>query len=110
MIVCDKQVSFLRYTVDDGVRLRHHPHNDKHTAYQDPALFSEHYYPEVKTECVQNENILVAVRSMEKLRNKLSSICDSLIVQRFDGRVDGMDIDRRQWVIVSSLRTRKPTR
>jgi hypothetical protein len=101
MIVYDKQVSFLRFCVDDGTRMRFHPHKDKHKTYLDPALFAEHYYPEVKTNCKQSENTLVAVRSINKLRNRVRSISDSLDIQRFDGRLIEKRIEGRQWIILS---------
>ena len=100
-IVYGGQVSFLRFNVNDGERLRYHPHKEKHTAHLDPALFSENYYPEVKTSCRQAENTIIAIRSIEKLRNKVKSISDSFDVQRFSGKVAEYEINMRKWVVLS---------
>lgn len=101
MIVYDKQVSFLRFNVDAGDRMRHHPHKNKHTDFLDPALFSEGFYPDVKTDCMQNENTLIAIRSINKLRNKVAHISDSLDIQRFDGEVNQYNSNGRQWTVLS---------
>ncbi len=100
-IVYENQVSFLRFNVDDGEKMRHHPHKDKHTAYLDPALFSETHYPDVKTSCRQEKNTLIAIRSIEKLRNRAKSISDSFDVQRFTGEIHEFKIKERQWIALS---------
>ncbi|MBN2853449.1 MAG: hypothetical protein JXQ23_12005 [Clostridia bacterium] len=99
--VYQKQVSFLRFYVDDGKRIRCHPHKDKRISYLDPALFSENYYPEVMTACKQKDNTLITIRKMAKLRNKVKSISDSLDIQRFDGKVLEFNIQNRHWVVLS---------
>jgi hypothetical protein len=98
MIVYDKQVSFLRFKVDDGTRMRNHPHVNKKVAYLDSALFAESYYPEVKTSCYQKDQTLIAFRSINHLRNKVKSIHDSLDVQRFDGKVFEYNTNQRKWI------------
>lgn len=101
MIVFQKQVSFLRFYVDDGNRIRCHPHKDKHSSYLDPSLFSESHYPEVMTVCKQKDNTLIALREITGLRNSVKSIGDSLDIQRFDGEILELYIDGRQWVVLS---------
>ncbi len=101
MIVYDKQMSFLRFNVDSGDRMRHHPHKNAHADFLDPALFSESFYPDVKTDCKQQDNTLIAIRSINKLRNRVGSISDSLDVQRFDGAVNEYNSNGRKWVVLS---------
>lgn len=100
LIVYGGQVSFLRFNVDDGERMRHHPHRDKHRDYLDPALFGESFYPDVKTRCFQRDNTLVAFRSMEKLRNRARLITDSLDVQRFTGTAHELAVKGRRWTVL----------
>lgn len=100
-IVYDKQVSFLRFNADCGDRKRNHPHKDKHRDFLDPSLFSESYYPDVKTDCSQCNNTVIAIRSINKLRNRVKSISDSFDVQRFDGEVIELDARGRKWIVLS---------
>lgn len=101
MIVYNNQVSMLRFNVNDGKKFRHHPHKEKHIAYLDLALFSESYYPEVKTACSQKNNTLITIRSINNLRNNVKSISDSFDIQRFNGDVSEYNVNNRQWVILS---------
>jgi hypothetical protein len=100
-IIYGEQVSFLRFNVNDGGKMRHHPHKVKHTAYLDPSLFSEPYYPDVITNCVQADNTIIAIRSIEKLRNKARLISDSFDVQRFDGDILEVEANGYKWVALS---------
>ncbi len=98
IIVYDNQVSFLRFYVDEGERIRCHPHKDKHSAFLDPSLFSESYYPEVKTACRQNGQTLVVFRSINNLRNKVSHIMDSYDVPGFTGECKTFFAKERKWI------------
>ena len=89
---------FLRFYVDDGERIRCHPHKDKHSAFLDPSLFSESYYPEVKTACRQNGQTLVVFRSINNLRNKVSHIKDSYDVPGFTGECKTFFAKERKWI------------
>ena len=98
VIVYDNQVSFLRFYVDDGTLIRCHPHKDKHTAFLDPALFKESFYPEVRTSCRQSGQTLVVFRNLNGLRNYAEHISDSFDVQNFVGRWVRYSVNDRIWL------------
>ncbi|MDX1358472.1 MAG: hypothetical protein R3232_06555 [Clostridia bacterium] len=98
-IVYGHGVSFLRFYVDDGKRIRCHPHKNKHDTYLDPALFSETGYPEVRTVCYQSGQSLVAIRSMRGLGNKAAEISDSMDFPVFDGEIIERTVNGRKWFI-----------
>lgn len=82
------QTGYLRFGVQDGETLRTHPARDYHTAYLSSGLFSEKYLPAVRTNCTQNENVLVATRTIEKVHNYAEMIEDAWVVHHFHGRVE----------------------
>jgi len=99
-VVYGHGVSFLRFYVDDGKRVRCHPHKNKHDTYLDPALFSESGYPEVRTTCFQNGPSLVAIRSMAGLGNKAREISDRMDFPGFDGTVFEKEVFGRKWFVI----------
>lgn len=95
-VVYEAQTSYLRWRVNTGKNMRYHP---KHN-YLSPALFDESHYPDVKTNCDQNNNVCIAVRSMRKINNSVSEISDELFVPRFydyDIQLVEINTNERQW-------------
>lgn len=82
-----EQMGYARFRVDDGQILRTHPAYDRHSAYLSPALFGDAYLPAVRTSSTQNENALVAVRTMENVCNHVKLIADEWVIHRFRGEV-----------------------
>jgi len=95
-VVYEAQTSYLRWRVNTGRNMRYHPKYN----YLSPALFDENHYPDVTTNCVQNNNVCIAIRSMRKINNFVSEISDELFVPRFnkyDIQLEEINVNDRQW-------------
>ncbi len=97
----DGQVSYARWSVDDGHTIRTHPAESYKTAYLMPALFRQRPYPQVRTYAAQSEYALLAVRTLENVRQPAAEIADEWIVHRFEGRpVEVAGGDGRLWQVL----------
>ena len=79
--------SFLRFQTSSGGARRSHPAVNKHEAYLSTKLFEGENIPDVRTECAQNGNLLLAVRSVEHIANAVSTVSDEWVAPRFTGRM-----------------------
>lgn len=103
-LVEEHQVSFLRFTVQEGGRFRSHLAGGYHHAYLNPALFREECLPEVATACAQKEHVLIVQRYMAGLANSASEIADEWFIQRFTGKVHRLGGNNRlKWTSTASV-------
>jgi hypothetical protein len=95
-----QQVSFLRWHVQDGERIRTHPAKYKQI-YLDPALFGETWYPDIQLRSAQQENAMLVVRSMSSVNNRTEEIADEWIVHRWTGELYNQpDSTGRSWTVL----------
>lgn len=100
--VKDKQVSYLRWYVDEGESIRTHPTHDFHGGYLSPALFKESIYPDVQTVSSQRENAALVLRSMNRVNNQVKELADEWVVHRFDGVLETIATEAggRMWHVL----------
>lgn len=81
----DEQISYLRWFVREGDKVRSHPAKSYGENYLSSALFREAYYPDIQLRSVQHENVLMVVRSMSGVHHQFSELADEWMVKRFKG-------------------------
>ncbi|MBP1964910.1 hypothetical protein [Paenibacillus aceris] len=100
LAVLGHQVSYLRWHVHDGEKERTHPASYA-SAYLGPALFQETWYPDVQLRSVQNDHVVLAVRSMSRLHNEACEIADEWVVPDWNGNTGvALGADGREWTIL----------
>lgn len=95
-VVNEELAGYLRYYVNTSKTIRTHPARDYATAYLSPALFEEDYLPKMVTTCVQKENVLIAVRSAEKINNVVSELIDEWVLHHWQGEV----VYHKDWLLL----------
>jgi hypothetical protein len=97
-----KQVSYLRWYVDEGESIRTHPAFDYHGGYLKPALFKESIYPDVQTVSSQRENAALVLRSMNRVNHQVKELADEWVVHRFDGALESIatEAGSRLWHVL----------
>ncbi|WP_438444337.1 hypothetical protein [Gorillibacterium sp. sgz5001074] len=100
--VREHQVSHLRWFVDNGEGVRTHPMENYHVGYLKPALFLEPIYPDVRTRSSQSGALLLVVRSMDRLNNRVAELADEWVVPRFGGEVLTLTTEAgtRTWTVL----------
>ncbi|WNR42819.1 hypothetical protein [Paenibacillus roseipurpureus] len=94
------QVSYLRWYAHDGEKVRTHPAAYE-KAYLGPALFKESWYPDTQLRSVQNEQVVLVVRSMSRIHNEASELADEWVVNRWKGELHtAAGSDGREWTIL----------
>jgi hypothetical protein len=83
----EEQISYLRWFIREGDRIRSHPAKSYGDNYLNPALFRESYYPDIQLRSAQHENVLIVVRSMSGIHHHFSEAADEWMVKRFTGNV-----------------------
>ncbi|GGD80254.1 hypothetical protein [Paenibacillus nasutitermitis] len=94
------QVSYLRWYANTGESVRTHPAAYQ-KAYLGPALFQETWYPDTQLRSIQENNAVLAVRSMSQIHNQVSELSDEWVVNRWTGEPGtGLGADGREWTIL----------
>ncbi|CAM4191575.1 hypothetical protein [Saccharibacillus endophyticus] len=95
------QVSYARWSVDDGETVRTHPAESYKTAYLMPALFRDSPYPGVRTFAAQREHALLALRVLDNVRQPAAEIADEWVVPGFAGEAAELPgVDGRRWHVL----------
>lgn len=94
------QVSYLRWYAHDGVSERTHPAAFQ-KAYLGPALFKESWYPDTQLRSVQQDNVVLVVRSMSRIHNEVTELADEWVVNRWTGELQTvLGADGREWTLL----------
>lgn len=96
-LVDGKLMGYSRFRIEDSNGLlRTHPAYSHRDAYLNTSLVSEKYSPSFMTNCSQNKNCAIVIRTVEKVFNSVKSIADEWIMHNFDGHL--IEID--EWFVL----------
>lgn len=96
-----EQVSYLRWFIREGERIRSHPAKSYGDNYLNPALFREPYFPDIQLRSVQRDHMLLVVRSMKGIHNQFAEAADEWMVKRFRGTVSRYGSKNgTEWVVL----------
>ncbi|MEF3302083.1 hypothetical protein [Paenibacillus sp. GYB003] len=97
----DEQISYLRWLIREGDRVRSHPAKSYGENYLSPALFRESYYPDIRLRSAQHGHALVVVRSMSGVHHHFSEAADEWMIQRFAGSVSTYESESGvSWIVL----------
>ncbi|MBQ7794673.1 MAG: hypothetical protein IJ366_09195 [Clostridia bacterium] len=94
-------VSFLRFRTKVNGNTHSHPAQDKHSAFLYNRLFEDNAIPDYQTRAAQNENILVAIRSISHIANTAEFVCDEWCIPG-DRDVEIYETDNAVWYVVDN--------
>ena len=92
-------VSFLRFRTKVNGNTHSHPAQDKHSAFLYNRLFEDNTIPDYLTRTAQNDNMVIAVRSIANVANRAEFICDEWAVPG-DKAVEICEVKDRKWYVI----------